>query len=52
MSNEPGALNPDLPAPLDSMGVDTMNEMHAADRQARADRIEAESNPWHNVFGQ
>ena len=51
-STSPGAPPADLPGPLEPMSVEMMNEVAASERQARHDRMEAESRGWDGVFGQ
>lgn len=51
-STSPGAPPADLPGPMEPMSVEMMNEFTASERQARHDRLEAESRGWDNVFGQ
>jgi hypothetical protein len=47
----PGQLPPDLPGPLASLEVESMNERDAAARQSRRDRLEAEGRGFGFVFG-
>jgi len=51
-TTQPGALPEDLPGPLEPLSVAMMNEMDASNRQARLDRLKAESSPWHSLYGQ
>lgn len=48
----PGALPADLPGPTDSLPAATLNELHAAARQARENRLAAESRGFDSVFAQ
>jgi hypothetical protein len=51
-ATQPGALPADLPGPLEPMSVEMINQVGASDRQARKDRLEAESRGWDSVFSQ
>jgi hypothetical protein len=48
----PGAMPPDAGGPTEGMLVSRMNELSMAQKQARHDRLEAESRGHDSVFSQ
>lgn len=50
--SQPGEPPAELPGRLEPLSVEMLNEVDASRRQARMDRLEAESRGWDNVFGQ
>jgi len=49
-STTPGVPNPDMPGMLEPLSVELINERDASDRQARKDRLEAESRGWDGIY--
>jgi hypothetical protein len=50
LPSRPGGLPPTLPGPLVPLSVGQMNEVAAGGKQARKDRLAAESRGWSGVF--
>lgn len=48
----PGALSGNFPGPLDALPVDKQNDFFHTEKQARFNRLEAESKGFDSIFAQ